>query len=98
MFWSAGCSVLRVEGFFCSFDVLYGGPGISKLQFLTKKNIITEAYVGLMLFNETAALFMKNKVWGTSQLNIDILMSGSHREFDVWVMSSCQRSTPGLNL
>jgi len=35
---------------------------------------------------------------GTSQLNIDILMSGSHREFDVWVVSSCQRSTPGVKL
>ncbi len=57
---------------------------------------ITEAYVGLILFNETAALFMTNKVWDASQLNIDILISGSHRESDVWVVSSCQRSTPGL--
>ncbi len=24
-------------------------------------------------------------------------MSGSHRDFDVWVVSSCQRSTTGLN-
>jgi hypothetical protein len=24
MFWSAGCSLLRAEGFFCSLDVLYG--------------------------------------------------------------------------
>jgi hypothetical protein len=28
---------LRVDGFYCSWDVLYGGLGISKLQFLIKK-------------------------------------------------------------
>jgi hypothetical protein len=38
MFWSDKCSLLRTEGFSCSLDVLYGGPGISKLQFLIKKN------------------------------------------------------------
>ncbi len=37
MFWSAGCSLLRPEGFFCNLDVLYGGLGISKLQFFIKK-------------------------------------------------------------
>jgi len=37
----------------------------------------------LIIFNQTAALFMTNKVRGTSQLNIDILMSGSHRDFDL---------------
>jgi hypothetical protein len=31
---------LRAEGFFCNLDVLYGGPGIGKLQFLIKKNFI----------------------------------------------------------
>jgi hypothetical protein len=29
---------LRAEGFSCSLGVLYGGLGISKLQFLIKKN------------------------------------------------------------
>jgi hypothetical protein len=28
---------LKAEDFSCSLDVLYGGPGISKLQFLIKK-------------------------------------------------------------
>ncbi len=37
MFWSAGCSLLRAEGCSCSMDVLYGGLGISKLQFLIQK-------------------------------------------------------------
>jgi hypothetical protein len=34
MFSSAGCSLLRAEGVYCTLDVLYGGLGISKLQFL----------------------------------------------------------------
>jgi hypothetical protein len=37
MFLSTGCSLLRAEGFSSSLDVLYGGLGISKLQFLIKK-------------------------------------------------------------
>jgi hypothetical protein len=37
MFLSTGCSLVRVEGFSCSLGVFYGGPGISKLQFLIKK-------------------------------------------------------------
>ncbi len=37
MFLSTGCSLLRAEGFSYSFGVLYGGLGISKLQFLIKK-------------------------------------------------------------
>jgi hypothetical protein len=36
-FGSAGCFLLRAEDFSCSLDVLYGGIGISKLQWLTKK-------------------------------------------------------------
>ncbi len=38
MFCSVGWSLLRAEGFFCNLDVLYGGLGIGKLQFLIKKN------------------------------------------------------------
>jgi hypothetical protein len=37
MFLSTGCSILRAEGFSCSLGVLYGGLGISKLQFLINK-------------------------------------------------------------
>jgi hypothetical protein len=37
MFLSNGCSLLRAEGFSCSLGDLYGGLGISKLQFLIKK-------------------------------------------------------------
>jgi hypothetical protein len=36
MFGSAGCSLLRAEGFSSSMAVLYGGLEISKLQFLFK--------------------------------------------------------------
>jgi hypothetical protein len=31
MFLSAECSLLRAEGFFCNFDILYGGLGMVKL-------------------------------------------------------------------
>jgi hypothetical protein len=37
MFISTGCSLLRAEGFSCSLGFLYGGPEISKLQFLINK-------------------------------------------------------------
>jgi hypothetical protein len=33
IFCSAGCSLLRAESFSCSFDILYGDLGISKLHF-----------------------------------------------------------------
>ncbi len=33
---SVGCSLLRPEGFSCSLHVLYGGLGVSNLQFLLK--------------------------------------------------------------
>ncbi len=39
-------SVLRAEGFSCSLDVLYGGLGISKLQFLIKKKKKNSAVFG----------------------------------------------------
>jgi hypothetical protein len=39
MFWSAGCSLLRAEGFFCSLGVLYGGLGISKFKKFYTKNM-----------------------------------------------------------
>jgi hypothetical protein len=39
IFWSAGCSLLRAEGFSYSLNVLYRGLRISKLQFLIKKSI-----------------------------------------------------------
>jgi hypothetical protein len=37
MFLSNGCSLLRAGGFSCGLGVLYGGLGISKLQFLIQK-------------------------------------------------------------
>ncbi len=38
MFSSAGCPLLKAEGFFCGLDVLYGGLGIS-IAIFDKKNI-----------------------------------------------------------
>jgi hypothetical protein len=37
MFLITECSLLRAEGFSCSLGVLFGGLGISKLQFFIKK-------------------------------------------------------------
>jgi hypothetical protein len=37
MFSNAECSLLRAEGFSCSLNVLYGGLGINKLQYLINK-------------------------------------------------------------
>jgi hypothetical protein len=56
-FWSAGCSLLRAEGFSCSLDVLYGGLEISKLKFLIKKvsNFFSQLSI---LFN-----FWSSKLW-----------------------------------
>ncbi len=36
MFWSVGWPLLWAGGFFCNLDILYGGLGIGKLQFLIK--------------------------------------------------------------
>jgi hypothetical protein len=37
MFLSVGWPLLRAKGFICNLDLLYGGLGIGKLQFLIKK-------------------------------------------------------------
>jgi len=50
MFLSTGCSLLRAEGFSCSLGVLYGGLGISKLQFLIKKIKIKFLVVNFLNF------------------------------------------------
>jgi hypothetical protein len=51
MFLSTGCSLLRAEGFSCSLGVLYGGLGISKLQFLIKKIEIKFPAINFFLHN-----------------------------------------------
>ncbi len=50
IFWSAGCLLLRAEGFSCTLGVLYGGLGISKLQFLIKKMTIKFIVVNFFQF------------------------------------------------
>jgi hypothetical protein len=49
MFLSTGCSLLRADGFSCSLGVLYGGLGISLLQFLIKK--IEIKFPAMIFFN-----------------------------------------------
>ncbi len=38
IFWSAGCSLLRDEGFPCGLDLLYGGLGIRNCDICFKKD------------------------------------------------------------
>jgi hypothetical protein len=47
MRFSAGCSLLRAEGFSCSLDVLHGGIGKSKWQFLIKKMRMKKLFMEL---------------------------------------------------
>jgi hypothetical protein len=51
-----GCSLLRAEGFFCNLDVLYGGLGIGKLQFLIPKKL--NFFSGVIFFQ-----FLSLKPW-----------------------------------
>jgi hypothetical protein len=44
MFLSAGCSLLKAEGFSCRLDVLYEGLGMSILQFLKEKKSSGECF------------------------------------------------------
>ena len=50
MFWSVGWPLLWAGGFFCNLDILYGGLGIGKLQFLIKKKF-TFFFQLLFFFN-----------------------------------------------
>jgi hypothetical protein len=53
MFLSTGCSLLRAEGFSCRLGVLYGGLGISKLQFLIKKVKIKFPAINFLQFRSS---------------------------------------------
>ncbi len=53
IFCSVGRSLLRAEGFSCSLDVLYEGLGISKLQFLIKKQILSAVCFFSILGHQT---------------------------------------------
>ncbi len=57
IFWSAGCSLLRAKGFSWSFDVLYGGLGIIKLQFFWSKK--KEKKFSAVLF----FIVLSSKLW-----------------------------------
>jgi hypothetical protein len=50
MFLSIGCSLLKAEGLSCSLGILYGGLGISKLQFFINKIEIKFQAINFFLF------------------------------------------------
>ncbi len=50
MFWSAGCALLRSEGFFCSLDVLYGSLEIGELKFFQKTFDFFSSVIFIFIF------------------------------------------------
>ncbi len=74
MFLSAGCCLLRCEGFFSSLDVLYGGLEIGKLHFLIKKILFFFSCYFLLIFGLVFSI--KCWIWIRIKLirirNIDI--------------------------
>ncbi len=72
MFWGVGWPLLWAGGFFCNLDILYGGLGIGKLQFLIKKNLIFFSAV-IFFFN-----FWSLKPWiriGSGSVSGSVLAS-----------------------
>ncbi len=61
IFWIAGCSLLRTEGFSCSLDVLYGG-----LEILIKK------IFSCIFFNfRSSEPWIRNRVYSLEMLDPD---------------------------
>ncbi len=74
MFWSVGWPLLWAGGSFCNLDILYGGPGIGKLQFLIKKKL-NFFFQLLFFFN-----FWSLKPWirigsGSGSVSVSVLAS-----------------------
>ncbi len=65
IFWSAGCSLLRAKGFFCSFDVLYGGLWIS--NFWSKK----ERKKRFPLYFSSVLIRVSDPHWFNADLDTD---------------------------
>ena len=79
-FWSAGCSLLRAEGFSCSLDVLYGGLWISYLHFFIKKII---HFFQLYIFCN----FWSSKPWIQIRIGIPPKMLNLNQE---WIESGSE--------
>jgi hypothetical protein len=90
---------LRAEGFSCSLGVLYGGLGISKMQFLIKK--IKIKFPGVNFFSilghltvdpdpESGSAIRKNAGSGSAlnQRGSATLSSGPWSRRDRWAASS----------
>jgi hypothetical protein len=58
----AVCSLMRAEGFSCSLDVLNGGIGISKLQFLKKISAVNFFSIFVHQNPGSGFVFMKPKI------------------------------------
>jgi hypothetical protein len=78
MFWSAGCSLFRAEGFSCTLDVLYGGLGISKwiwirIQWIRIRNTAWRALCGCRFASLWwGAIWIRIKVRSRFQFRIKV--------------------------
>jgi hypothetical protein len=96
MFLSPGCSLLRAEGFSCSLGVLYGGLGISKLQFLIKKIEIKFQAINFRSSNPGSAI-RKNAGFGSvsgsalNQCGSETLICTEHSQFLKRAFAETQR-------
>ncbi len=76
-FWSIGWPLLWAVGFFCNLDILYGGLGIGKLQFLITKFFFFSC--NFFFFN-----FRSLKLWiriGSGSVSGSVLVSS----LNIWI-------------
>ncbi len=60
---------MRAEGFFCNLNILYGGLGIGKLQFLIKKNVI---FFSAVIFFQFLVIKALDPDWIRTRIRIRI--------------------------
>ncbi len=69
MFWSVGWPLLWAAGFFCNLDIVYGGLGIGKLQFLIKKKF---NFFQLLFFFEFLVIKALDPDWTRIRIRIGL--------------------------
>jgi hypothetical protein len=75
LFCSAGCFLLRDEGFSFGLDVLYWDLEISKLQFLIKKQVLIFSSDEFFKFSEIKPLDPGSQHWFGENLGICLYMA-----------------------
>jgi hypothetical protein len=67
---------LRAEGFFYNLDILYGGLGIGKLQFLIKKKFSTVSFFQFLVIKAL------DPYWIRIRISIRIRIGLQHQPLD----------------